>query len=433
MLKLILMMALGANSFDNFRIVEQGGSGLATTASGLSCFHDNDNSVSLCVYTSDTLGHGISPPNATVDANGKTLTIHAENLPANATAARTASNLVLAGGLDSKTVVFTPAGANPDTGGLCTAVDTVTVTINGTANVFTYTVYCAAGCATRNAAATALAGAIEAVAEVGATVGTITGGVADAVLITADQPGTVGVLLAQNDATCTAISNGTNGQVVLGFFPAYYPQLVGRGDLATGFNLGRDVGYIDIFVSTASIGYFSAAGLILSSTGSGLQSTFVGSGEAALTVATMALSQVTNSTRLRAANLKASWTNAQVVALGAGTTGDISVVTLPAKTAVRNIYVVIDTACTIADTLTVAVGRTGAGYIDYIVASDAEAPANTVYGDATIERGTNLTGYDLPSYTAATTIYAHFITGGAALNSVTTCTGHVILATEIMP
>ena len=158
---------------------------------------------------------GIAPPNKTDDTNGRPLTIHPSNVAANATAARTAGDLVLAGGLDSKTVVFTPAGANPDTGGNCTIADTVTVTVNGTANVFTYTTYCGGGCATRNAAATALAGAIDAVAGVGATVGTITGGVADAVLITADQPATVSVLLAQNDASCTAISGGTDGLVAI--------------------------------------------------------------------------------------------------------------------------------------------------------------------------------------------------------------------------
>ena len=216
-LMLLSPPAYAANSFDNFRIVEQGGSGMSTPSAGLSCFHDTDNSVSLCVYTNDTSITGISSPNKATDANAGNLTIHAENVKANATAARTAGHLVLAGGLDSKTVDFTPAGANPDTGGLCTGVDTVTVTVNSTATVFTYTVYCAGGCTTRAAACAALSGAINTAAiGVTSTCGTITGGVADAVLISANQPASFAITLSQNDATCTTISNGTDGCLQIG-------------------------------------------------------------------------------------------------------------------------------------------------------------------------------------------------------------------------
>lgn len=128
-----------------------------------------------------------------------------------------------------------------------------------------------------------------------------------------------------------------------------------------------------------------------------------------------------------------TWTNAQVVALGAATTGDISVATLPAKTVVKNAYVVITGAAAGPATVTVACGRTGAGYTDYIVASDAKAAANTVYGDASAERGTNLVGYDLPSYTGTTTINCHFISTVANLDQVTGSTGRVILETSLVP
>jgi hypothetical protein len=128
-----------------------------------------------------------------------------------------------------------------------------------------------------------------------------------------------------------------------------------------------------------------------------------------------------------------NWTNAMVVALGATTSGNISVVTLPAKTIVTNAYVVISTACAGPATLTVSLGRVAANYDDYIVASDATAAANTIYGDASAERGTGLTGYDLPSYTGTTTLNARFVSTGGNLSTVTTCTGSVLLETALLP
>jgi hypothetical protein len=129
-----------------------------------------------------------------------------------------------------------------------------------------------------------------------------------------------------------------------------------------------------------------------------------------------------------------TWTNAQVVALGASLTGDITcVATLPAKTAVTNTYMVITGQAAGVTTLTAAVGRVAAAYIDYIVASDAKAAVNTVYGDASAERGTNLVGYDLPSYTAATVIKIHFISTVQNLDQTTGSSGRVILKTEVVP
>lgn len=128
-----------------------------------------------------------------------------------------------------------------------------------------------------------------------------------------------------------------------------------------------------------------------------------------------------------------AWTNAMVVALGSGLTGDVTVCTLPAKTVVHNCYVVITGAGAGVTTLTVAVGRTAAGYIDYIVASDAKAAANTVYGNASGERGTNLTSYDLPAYAGTTDVKAHFISTVENLDQTTGSTGLVILETSLAP
>lgn len=126
------------------------------------------------------------------------------------------------------------------------------------------------------------------------------------------------------------------------------------------------------------------------------------------------------------------WTNAQVVALPT-TAGDILMATLPPKTVVENAYVVITGAAVGPTTVTVACGRTSATYIDYIVASNAKAAANTVYGDASGERGTNLVGYDLPSYTASVPVYCHFISTGANLSTVTGSSGILYLTTTRLP
>lgn len=130
---------------------------------------------------------------------------------------------------------------------------------------------------------------------------------------------------------------------------------------------------------------------------------------------------------------KYTWNNAAIVALGANLTGEITVATLPAKTVVKNAYVVINTAATGSATLTVALGYTGGSYVDYIVASDARAAANTVYGDTSGERGTALTGYDLPSFTGTTDLKLHFISTVNNLDQVLTSTGTVYIETEILP
>lgn len=149
-----------------------------------------------------------------------------------------------------------------------------------------------------------------------------------------------------------------------------------------------------------------------------------------LTAGTMTF---TNRALLRHAVHRFDWTNAMVVALGAATTGNVSVCVIPAKTVVVNMYVVIDTPDTSANALTVSVGRTGAGFIDYIVASDAKATANTLYGGTAGTRGTNLTGFDFPSVTATTTINAQFVKTTTNLNTVVGSTGHIYLVTETLP
>jgi hypothetical protein len=127
------------------------------------------------------------------------------------------------------------------------------------------------------------------------------------------------------------------------------------------------------------------------------------------------------------------WTNAMITALGGVGAGDLTVCTLPANTVVKNAYMVIDSPDTSTNALTGAIGRVSATYIDYIVASDLKAAQNTVYGDASGERGTNLTGYDLPSPTATTAVKLHLIKTSTNLSTVLGCTGHVYIETMKLP
>lgn len=164
-------------------------------------------------------------------------------------------------------------------------------------------------------------------------------------------------------------------------------------------------------------------------------------GNCVLTSSTMT---ATNVAEMRTVTSSYAWTNAMVVALGAALTGDINVVTLPAKTRIDKALLVIDTAAAGPTTLTVSCGDAGGGtpFINYIVPSDAKAAANTVYGDLAsgAETGTSLfdatakwVGNYIPSYTTTTLVTCHFIATVANLNTVTTSTGRLILTTTLLP
>lgn len=134
-----------------------------------------------------------------------------------------------------------------------------------------------------------------------------------------------------------------------------------------------------------------------------------------------------------AGTFKATWTNASITGCGNVFSCDITVATLPAHTRVENVYMIVTGQAAGVTTLTGAIGRTGTTYIDYIVASDLKAAANTVYGDALAERGTNLTGYDMASYTGTTAVKWHLISTGTALNTVTGSTGVIYIETTVLP
>ena len=141
----------------------------------------------------------------------------------------------------------------------------------------------------------------------------------------------------------------------------------------------------------------------------------------------------TSNAFLRQTVTRFDFTNAMVTALGAVLTGNITVATLPAKTVVKSVWTVVQTACGGTTTMTMGVGRTSALYVDYVSAGNMQASAGTVYGATSGTRGTNNTGYDVPSYTGTTALIAIFTSTVSNLSSATTCTGSVYVESYIAP
>lgn len=132
----------------------------------------------------------------------------------------------------------------------------------------------------------------------------------------------------------------------------------------------------------------------------------------------------------------ATYNAALVATIGGVAAGDLKVATLPAKTFIRNVFLVITAPDAGFEVMTVSIGRVGATYIDYIVASNHIVAANTVYGNAAAERGTNNTSYDLPSYSATTDVYVRFdVTGSSApvLSGADGVAGVVVIDYTVIP
>lgn len=137
--------------------------------------------------------------------------------------------------------------------------------------------------------------------------------------------------------------------------------------------------------------------------------------------------------------LKYSWGNSDIVALGANTTANIKLCTLPPNCIVKRAFIVVTSACAgtgVPSTLTVSMGKTATDYLDYVQAGSAKAAAT--YGDAIAEVGTALSedsaaawGEDL--VTAATPVYLQFVASGANLDKVLACEGTVYMEVEILP
>ena len=181
---------------------------ISTPATGATCIYD---------------ASGATCGTRTDDANGDNRTISTSNVWPFAAAAKVPGKLIARGGCDSKTFNVLSGLAG------CTAADTAiaTYSVNGaTATVTTCTYgtdWCsgvgADTCANATEAAVRLALCLDAGAGISASVSgaTCPGGAVNArcVGVTADS-GTACPVLTQNDATCTVLSNGTNGSVDVG-------------------------------------------------------------------------------------------------------------------------------------------------------------------------------------------------------------------------
>lgn len=137
---------------------------------------------------------------------------------------------------------------------------------------------------------------------------------------------------------------------------------------------------------------------------------------------------------LRFITRKFSWTNAMVAGL-TGTTDNLAVCTLPAKTVVTRAIIVITGQAATLTAVTVSLGRVATAYIDYVVASNAKAAANTIYGDAIAEVGAGLSAIlgDLPSLTGTTVVNLQFVSSVEDLSTITASSGYVILQTVLLP
>ena len=141
-----------------------------------------------------------------------------------------------------------------------------------------------------------------------------------------------------------------------------------------------------------------------------------------------------SSTAVTQGFVKYTWTNAQIVAGGTGGTSyNLPIGTLPAKSRVIATYLTLDTQATFAaGTLTGSVGVAGTAYADWIVASDLKGTAATVYGDAAAERGaTNIHGQLY--YPTAQAMYMQVLAGAGDIANVTTCTGTIVVRYETFP
>lgn len=361
-----------------------------------------------------------------------------------------AANVNIYGGQDTTTCAID--GADPSTS--CAGDnDTVTVIVCDRSNTCTTTVLTEGTHWTASASVAttcaSLATAVDALAGVAATC------TSPDVRITL-EPTAGKVRLQESTPGCSTVATGTPGWVsfpmgTTGSFNIAEGQTFGTAlttqtPTLVGGNIGAALttGPASTTTTRWVASHFQACAA--TTTGSGACAAQIsttegfgyGTGLIALTAGSM-----TGSTfgYVRTSWYSMAWTNANVTALGAATSGNVAVVTLPAKTRVLRVLVVITGAAAGPTTLTVSVGRTSSAFEDYIVDSNAKAAANTVYGDADAEIGASLysTGGDdhriddLTSWTGTTLVNAQFTSSGGNLDTVTGSTGNVYMLLEVLP
>jgi hypothetical protein len=131
--------------------------------------------------------------------------------------------------------------------------------------------------------------------------------------------------------------------------------------------------------------------------------------------------------------LKYQYTNAQIVAAGAGVGPlNVNIGAVPAKSTILTTHLIVDTQGVLsAGTLTGSVGSVGTDYVDLILASSLKAAAATIYGDAANEKGATNVG-SLYSATAKT-LYLQVVAGAGNLADVTAATGTIYIEYVTLP
>lgn len=388
--------------------------------------------------------NGITGGYRTTDTAPQGLMIRPQQAFAGGT--QTAANLRLCGGQDE-----TKIDIDDYTQGI--AGDTVTITTidnNGTSTPTTFTASTDGTPAaqefevqTSNAVtATNLAAAINT-----AAIG-VTATASSAQVRLQLNPNIASVSLAESRAAFTTVAIGTRGYVIAdsGVIAA---SPVGAAGNTWGLSSVGSAGHVSLTttVGGTTTGFLYTSGLytvVTAGSSTTVARTDITNGFMYGTASTFTLTAGTMTGNtvgfVRPAWFKFAWTNAMIAALGAGTTVNMAICTLPAKTLVKRCIMVVGTAATHAGTLTMSVGRTAAVYNDFLLAGDIKAAANTVYGDVQSEIGADLTGTAgvglmdaLPSYTGTTVVNAQFISTVADVNTTTTSTGIVYLQVELLP
>lgn len=123
--------------------------------------------------------------------------------------------------------------------------------------------------------------------------------------------------------------------------------------------------------------------------------------------------------------------NADVVGLGAVTTGNLTIATIPAKMEIEDMKAVVTSAAVGPTTVAMSCGRTGASYIDYLTSQSVKA--QVLIGETSGDRGANLTGFDIPNYSGTTPLICQFISTGANLSTVTGFAARIIVHHTLNP
>lgn len=141
-------------------------------------------------------------------------------------------------------------------------------------------------------------------------------------------------------------------------------------------------------------------------------------GTTALSVSTAGVVNVASMDARSLGSVAPFWTthvisNADIVALGAVTAGEITVVSSGARAILHRALIEVVAAATGATTITASLGTAAAAYDQLLLAADIMAAAGTLYGDLAAELGTAFVDYLGVFYPTTTALKVQVaVTGG---------------------